>query len=302
VEHTTIAPEVAAALAAGGPVVALESTIITHGLPRPDNLALARDLEAAVRAAGALPATIAVLDGQVRIGLGAADLPRLARADVAKLSVRDLAPAVASGRSGGTTVAATAHLAHRAGIRVFATGGLGGVHGAGLDGSQWDVSADLEALARAPIAVVCAGMKSILDIPATLERLETLGVAVVGYGTDEVPGFYLRTTGLPCPWRVDSPDEAAAILEANAALGVSSAVLFLNPVPRADALDPAAHEAALAGALAAAAGAGVIGAELTPFLLAHLQQATGGAALGANIALARSNVEVAARIAVALTA
>ena len=293
--------EVAAALASGQPVVALESTIISHGLPRPDNLELARGLEAAVRDAGAVPATIAVLDGAVRIGLAPDDLERLAgAADLAKLSVRDIAPAVALGRSGGTTVSATAHLAHRAGIRVFATGGIGGVHRAERDSRQWDVSADLETLARTPIAVVCSGTKSILDVPATAEVLETLGVTVLGHRVTEFPGFYLRRTDVRVDWPVDSPEQIARVLRARAALAVPGGVLVLNPVPDEFALEPAAHDAALADALTAAQAAGVHGAATTPFLLAHLQAATGGSALAANKALARSNADLAARIAVAL--
>jgi pseudouridine-5'-phosphate glycosidase len=302
VEHITLSVEVAAALASGQPVVALESTIISHGLPRPDNLELARALEAMVRDAGAVPATIAVLDGVVRIGLAPDDLERLAAdPDIGKLSVRDLAPAIAAGISGATTVAATAHLAARAGIEVFATGGLGGVHPAPRPaGAQWDVSADLDTLARTPIAVVCSGVKSLLDVPATLERLETLGVAVVGYGTDDFPGFYVRRTGLRAPWRVDSPAQAAALLRARTALGVPAAVIVANPVPGPAELDPTLHDAALHQALTAADTEGVRGPDLTPFLLAALASATDGAAVAANVALAESNAELAARIAVEL--
>ncbi|HEX3826634.1 MAG TPA: pseudouridine-5'-phosphate glycosidase [Sporichthyaceae bacterium] len=301
-EHITLSVEVAAALASGQPVVALESTIISHGLPRPDNLELARALEAMVRDAGAVPATIAVLDGVVRIGLAPDDLERLAAdPDIGKLSVRDLAPAIAAGISGATTVAATAHLAARAGIEVFATGGLGGVHPAPRPaGAQWDVSADLDTLARTPIAVVCSGVKSLLDVPATLERLETLGVAVVGYGTDDFPGFYVRRTGLRAPWRVDSPAQAAALLRARTALGVPAAVIVANPVPGPAELDPTLHDAALHQALTAADTEGVRGPDLTPFLLAALASATDGAAVAANVALAESNAELAARIAVEL--
>jgi pseudouridine-5'-phosphate glycosidase len=301
-EHTVLSAEVAAALASGDPAVALESTIISHGLPRPRNLELALALEEIVRSVGAVPATVAVLDGTVRIGLDAADLDRLATdPDVRKLSVRDLAPAVAARFSGATTVAATAHLAARAGIAVFATGGLGGVHPAPRPGgSQWDVSADLDTLARTPIAVVCSGVKSLLDVPATLERLETLGVLVVGYRTDEFPGFYVRSTGLRTAWRVDSPARAAALLRARTALGVPGAVIVANPVPGPAELDPTRHAAALRQALTAADTEGVRGPDLTPFLLAALATATGGATVASNVALAKANAELAARIAVAL--
>ena len=296
----SVDPQVAAALADGRPVVALESTVISHGLPRPDNLRLARDLEAIVRAEGAVPATIAVLDGVARIGLDESALVALATQDVAKLSVRDLAPAIAAGRSGATTVSATAHLAAAAGIEVFATGGLGGVHRDAA--TDWDVSADLETLARTPIAVVCSGVKSLLDIPATCQRLETLGVAVLGYRTDAFPGFYLTDSGQPLDWRVEDPTQAAAVLRARQALMIPSAVIVANPVPAEAALDPAAHDAALATALAEARAAGVRGQALTPFLLARMQAATGGAALVSNAALLRANAALAARIAVALAA
>jgi pseudouridine-5'-phosphate glycosidase len=230
------------------------------------------------------------------------DLDRLAGAeDVAKLSVRDLAPAVALRLSGGTTVSATAHLAHRAGIRVFATGGIGGVHRADNDSRQWDVSADLETLARTPIAVVCSGTKSILDIPATAEVLETLGITVLGHQVAEFPGFYLRRTDVRVDWSVDSPEQIARVLRTRADLAVPGGVLVLNPVPDEFALEPATHDAALADALAAALAAGIRGAATTPFLLARLRTATGGSALAANKALARSNADLAARIAVALS-
>lgn len=294
----SVNPEVAAALADSRAVVALESTVISHGLPRPDNLRLARELEAIVRAEGAVPATIAVLDGVARIGLDESGLVKLATQDVAKLSVRDLAPAIAAGRSGATTVSATAHLAAAAGIEVFATGGLGGVHRDAA--SDWDVSADLETLARTPIAVVCSGVKSLLDVPATCQRLETLGVAVLGYRTDAFPGFYLVDSGQRLDWRVEDAAQAAAVLRARAALVIPSAVIVANPVPPEAALDPATHDAALNDALDAAREGNVRGQALTPFLLARMQAATGGAALAANVALLRSNAALAARIAVAL--
>ncbi|MGQ0843589.1 MAG: pseudouridine-5'-phosphate glycosidase [Sporichthyaceae bacterium] len=291
--------EVAEALAGGRAVVALESTVVSHGLPRPDNLVLARDLEAIVRAEGAVPATVAVLDGVARIGLDSEALEALAtREDVAKLSVRDLAPAVALGRTGATTVSATAHLAAAAGIELFATGGLGGVHRDAA--ADWDVSADLETLARTPIAIVCSGVKSLLDVPATCQRLETLGVAVLGYRTDRFPGFYLADSGQPVDWRVENPAQAAAVLRARRALLVPSATILANPVPPEAALDPAEHDAALTAALTAAREGGVRGQRLTPFLLARMQAVTGGSALAANVALLRSNARLAARIAVAL--
>jgi pseudouridine-5'-phosphate glycosidase len=290
-----VAGEVADALAAGRPVVALESTIIAHGLPRPRNLEVAELLEATVREGGAVPATIAVLDGVPAVGLDRGALRRLAGEEVAKLSVRDLPLAAARGESGATTVAATAFLADRAGIRVFATGGLGGVH----RGGGFDESADLATLAQTPIAVVAAGVKSILDVEATLERLETLGVAVVGYRTSRFPGFYVADSGFDVDWRVDSPAEVAAAMAAADALGLRSALLVANPIPVADELDRGVHDRALAEGLRAAEEAGVRGKPVTPFLLAHMREATGGASLEANIAAVRANVALAAEIACA---
>jgi len=291
-----VAPEVAEALAAGGPVVALESTIIAHGLPRPDNARIARELEDAVRAAGAVPATIALLDGTVRVGLDDAALDAIAtRDDIAKCSARDLPLAAARGASGATTVAATAHLAAQVGIRLFATGGLGGVHREARE--TWDESADLVALSRTDICVVCAGVKSILDVAATLERLETLGVGVAGYGTDRFAGFYLADSGHPVPWRLDSPEEVAAALRARAELGIDGALVIANPLD--EQLDPALHERVLTEALAAAAREGVRGRDVTPFLLARFHGETGGESLRANVRLVLRNAELAARIAVA---
>jgi pseudouridine-5'-phosphate glycosidase len=297
-----IAPEVAEALAGGRPVVALESAIVSHGLPRPRNLEVAREVEAAVRDGGALPATIAVVAGEARVGLDDDALNEVAeRDDVVKCGVRDLAPAMARGGYGGTTVAATAHLAARAGIRVFATGGLGGVHRGARD--SWDESADLETLARTDIVVVCAGVKSILDVGATLERLETLNVTVLGYGTDRFPGFYLSDSGHPAPWRVDSAAEVAAVLRARAELGTEwSAVVIANPLPSDEQLDPALHDRVLAEGMAAAEAAGVAGKEVTPFLLDHLARETGGASLEANARLVVRNARLAAEIASELTA
>ncbi|MFG2822206.1 pseudouridine-5'-phosphate glycosidase [Kitasatospora sp. NPDC048365] len=293
-----ISEEVRDALAGGRPVVALESTIIAHGLPRPRNLAVAEELEALVRAGGAVPATVAVLDGVPRIGLGKAELERIAAEDgLRKLGHRDLALAVAAGASGATTVSGTAFLAARAGIRVFATGGLGGVHRGWV--TTMDESADLGLLARTRITVVCAGVKSILDVPATLERLETLGVAVAGHRTDQFPGFYLTRSGRPVDWTVDGPAEVAAAMWAQDALGgLDSALIVANPVDEAEQLDPALHDRVLADGLAAAERAGVSGQAATPFLLAYLTEHTAGASLEANLAAVRGNVRLAARIAV----
>jgi len=294
----TLRPDVAAALARGGAVVALESTIISHGLPRPDNLAVARRIEQVVRDEGAVPATVAVVGGRVCLGLDDEQLSAVAtRDDVVKVSVRDLATLVARSGYGATTVASTSHLAHLAGIRVFATGGLGGVH---REAHQtWDESADLTTLGRTPVTVVCAGVKSILDVPATLERLETLNVGVVGYGTHAFPGFYLTDSGHPVEFRVDSPEEVAAIMRARAALHVDAALVVANPLPSADALDVARHDAVLADGLAAAEAAGVSGKDVTPFLLDHFHLATEGASLEANVTIILRNAALAARIAVA---
>jgi pseudouridine-5'-phosphate glycosidase len=297
-----LAPEVAEALAAGGPVVALESTIITHGLPRPRNLEIARQVEAEVRAGGALPATIAMVAGEARVGLGDEELAAVAeREDVLKCGVRDLAPLAARSGWGGTTVAATAHLAARAGIRVFATGGLGGVHRGARE--TWDESADLTTLASTGIVVVCAGVKSILDVGATLERLETLSVAVLGYGTDSFPGFYLSDSGHPVAWRVNSPAEVAAVTAARTEFGTDGrAVVVANPLPPDEQLDPALHHRVLAEGFAAAERAGISGKDVTPFLLDFLSRETGGESLAANVRLVVRNAALAARIAVELAA
>ncbi|MBK9036310.1 MAG: pseudouridine-5'-phosphate glycosidase [Myxococcales bacterium] len=293
-----LAPAVADALAAGAPVVALESTIIAHGLPYPANLEVAHELEAAVAAGGATAATIAIVDGVARIGLPADDLARLAAdgARFAKAGATDLAVHLARGTSAATTVSATALLAARAGIAVFATGGIGGVH----RGDAGDVSHDLTALARTPIAVISAGAKAILDLPRTLELLETLGVLVIGYGTDELPGFYVRGTGLRLDHRVDDAATLAAICRARwAGLG-QGGVLVANPIPAEAALDAAAIDAVITDAIADAARAGAIGKRLTPYLLGRIATVTGGAAVRANRALARANAEVGAALAVAL--
>ncbi|WP_405711552.1 MULTISPECIES: pseudouridine-5'-phosphate glycosidase [unclassified Streptomyces] len=291
-----LSAEVRAALAAHHPVVALESTIIAHGLPRPRNLRVAEELEGLVRSAGAVPATIAVLDGRARVGLDKAQLERVATDPaMRKLGHRDLAPALATGASGATTVSATAFLAARTGLRVFATGGLGGVH------REWtrtqDESADLRLLARTGITVVCAGVKSILDVPATLQRLETLGVTVLGYGTDRFPGFYLTSSGEPVDWTVRTPEEVADVMRAQDVLGgLGSALVVANPVSEADQLDPALHDRVLAEALAECREQGIAGQAVTPFLLDRLMRGTGGASLEANLAAVRANVALAARI------
>jgi pseudouridine-5'-phosphate glycosidase len=290
--------EVADALAAHRPVVALESTIISHGLPRPDNLRVAREFEAEVRDAGAVPATIAVVDGEPHIGLSDAALEAVAtREDVDKCGVRDLAVVCARGGMGATTVAATAHLAARAGIGVFATGGLGGVHREARE--SWDESADLGWLARTEIVVVCAGVKSILDVGATLERLETLNVTLLGYGTDAFPGFYLADSGFPVPWRVEAPEEVAAIMAARAAVGHDGAIVVANPLAESDQLAPELHDRVLSAGLAAAAAGGVRGKDATPFLLDFFHRETAGASLAVNVRLVRRNAALAARIAAA---
>ncbi|MGA3217862.1 MAG: pseudouridine-5'-phosphate glycosidase [Acidimicrobiales bacterium] len=293
-----LSPEVAQALRQGEPLVALESTIIAHGLPRPRNLEVARELEAVVRQEGACPATVAVLDGAPRIGLGPDDLARVAEdPSLRKLGARDLPVALAQGASGATTVSATAWLAAAAGIRVFATGGLGGVHRGFAE--TFDESADLGVLSHTRVTVVSAGVKSILDVPATLERLESLSVTVVGFGTATFPGFYLHSSGRPLDWTVHTPAEVARIMHHQDALGAESALLVANPVPEAEQLDPELHDRALAEALAGAEREGVTGQRLTPYLLAALVRATDGAALEANLAAVRGNVRLGARIAVA---
>lgn len=297
-----IDPEVAAALAAGGPVVALESTIISHGLPRPDNLRVAREIEDAVRAGGAVPATIAIVDGAARIGLDDAALQRVAGdPDVTKVSVRDIATVAARGGVGATTVASTAHLAARAGIGVFATGGLGGVHRGARD--TWDESADLTTLSRTPVLVVCAGVKSILDVGATLERLETLNVGVLGYRTERFPGFYRADSGHPLDWRVDSPGEVAAVLRERVALGTDVYGLVLaNPIAVEHELDADLHDRVLAAGLAAADAGGIQGKAVTPFLLDFFYRETHGASLSANVALVLSNAHLAAEVAAEVAA
>jgi pseudouridine-5'-phosphate glycosidase len=294
-----VLPEVAAALADGRPVVALESTIISHGLPRPDNIRIAREIEQAVRGEGAVPATVAIVAGQARIGLDDQALRAIAeRDDVVKVSPRDLAVVAARGGYGATTVASTAHLAAAAGIRVFATGGLGGVH----RGAQatYDESADLSTLARVPTTVVCAGVKSILDVPATLERLESYGIGLVGFGTDRFPGFYLTDSGFGLEHRVDSAAEVAAVMLAREALGTDgTALVVANPVPVEDQLDPALHDRVLTEALAGAAAEGIHGKDVTPYLLARFHHDTQGQSLRVNTTIILRNAALAARIALA---
>jgi pseudouridine-5'-phosphate glycosidase len=298
----TIAPHISAALHFGRPVVALESTLISHGLPYPHNLEVAQALEQEVRAAGAVPATIGVVGGVPTVGLDERALERFAAAEgVLKLSRRDVAYAVAQGRDGATTVSATMALAAAAGIAVFATGGIGGVH-RGAERS-WDISADLTELARTPVLVVCAGAKAILDLPATLEQLETLGVPVLGLATDELPAFYSRESGLPLPWRVEAPWHAAQVWRAGRAqdgMGFPGGLLLCVPPPPEVALPRAAVEAAIGRALERAAAAGVRGQAVTPFLLAVMAEETHGESMTTNIALLKQNARVAAQVAACL--
>jgi pseudouridine-5'-phosphate glycosidase len=297
-----IDPEVADALASGTPVVALESTLIAHGLPRGRNLDVARELESVVRAEGAIPATIAVVDGVARVGLDDAALEAMALGGgFTKAGVRDLAPVLASGGSAATTVASTSHLAARVGISLFATGGLGGVHREARE--SWDESADLTTLATTGVTIVCAGVKSILDVQATLERLETLNVTVLGYGTDRFPGFYLADSGFPVPWRVESPEEVAGVMRAQAGLGLGDrAIVVANPLPEEAQVDPELHNRVLVEALAAAASEGIRGGATTPFLLDRFHRETAGATLEANVTLVLANAALAARIARAAAA
>lgn len=299
--YLELSEEVRAARAQGRPVVALESTIIAHGFPYPENLDTALAVEEEVRRAGAVPATVAVLDGRLKVGLSRAELERVARgSDLPKASIRDLPVLCGLGRSAATTVAATAQVAEWAGIDVFVTGGIGGVHRAWQQ--SLDVSADLPVLARLSLVVVSAGAKTVLDVAATLEYLETHGVTVLGYRTDNFPGFYIPSTGLPVDARIDTPEEAAAVLRARRALGLPGAVLVANPIPPADALDPEQFNAWLARAEAEMASADVRGKAITPFLLARLHELSGGATVAANKALVLNNARLGAAIASALAA
>jgi pseudouridylate synthase len=297
----TIGEEVASALAERRPIVALESTIITHGLPYPENLMMARAVEDVVRARGATPATIALVDGVATVGLSDDVIERLANDRSAfKASSRDLSTVMVRGLSAGTTVSATMLLAERAGIRVFATGGVGGVH-RGAE-HTFDISADLVELGRTPTAVVCAGVKSILDIPKTLEFLETQRVPVIAFGTDEFPAFYTPHSGQKAGLRLDTPEDLARAIALHHRLGAGTGLLIANPIPPDDALDAAAMESTIRSAVAEADRLGIGGKELTPFLLAKINELTKGASLGANIALVKNNADLAARIAVALAA
>jgi pseudouridine-5'-phosphate glycosidase len=293
-----LTPEVRDALADGRPVVALESTIISHGLPRPENLRVATEVEDIVRSRGAVPATIAILDGHVHVGLGERLLDQVAnRDDVVKVSVRDIATLLARGASGATTVAATSHIASLAGIRVFATGGLGGVHRQARD--SWDESADLNTLAITPMTVVCSGVKSILDVGATLERLETLNVGILGFGTNRFPGFYLTDSGFHVDWSAHDVDEIADVMRAREALRIPAALVVANPLPESEQLDPDVHDHVLEEGLRLASARNVSGKDVTPFLLDHFHRATHGASLIVNEKIIVRNAELAARISVA---
>jgi pseudouridine-5'-phosphate glycosidase len=291
-----IAPEIRIALDLGAPIVALESTVITHGLPRPQNLKLARDMEKQVRTFGATPATIALLDGQIRIGLSDEELVRLADAvahTTLKVSHRDFATAVVKKANGGTTVAGTMFAANMVGIKVFATGGIGGVH----KESAFDISTDLRSLAEIPTVVICAGAKAILDLPATLEYLETMGVPVVGYQTDEFPAFYSRESGLNVSVRLDSAKEIAEFAQVHWNLGMKSGILVTNPIPETDAISNSEMEPIIAKASSEAIEQGIHGQKLTPFLLGRINELTKGKSLKANLALLLNNARLAAEIA-----
>ncbi len=294
-----IQPEVADALAENKPVVALESTVITHGLPYPDNVHTAVLMQTAVREGGAVPATIAIIQGQVHVGLADDELEylgRLAGTAVRKCSRRDIPLAIGNKEDGTTTVAGTMILAHRAGIRLFATGGIGGVH----RGHPFDISADLLELGQTPVTVVSSGAKSILDLPATREVLETHGVPIIGYGTETLPAFFARSSGLPVDIRLDTPEAVARVMQAHRAMGLQNGILVTVPVPEADACDPDMVEAAIAQATQEADRAGVHGPASTPWLLRRVVELTNGRSLQANVALLRNNGFVAARIAQAL--
>lgn len=296
-----IADEVRTALREGRGVVALESTIISHGLPSDSSARVAREIEAAVRESGAVPATIAIVGGQVRIGLDDNALDQIATdGSVVKSSIRDLGSVIVSGALGATTVASTAYLAHRAGIRVFATGGLGGVH-RGADKS-FDESADLPALAHTPVALVCAGVKSILDVPATLERLETLSVGLVGYRSEHFPGFYIQDSGYAVPWVAQSAAEIADTMAARDALGLQQALVVANPIPDGKEMARDLHDATLASGLKALRDNGIVGRDVTPFLLSYFHEHTHGVSLQANIDLVVNNARLAGDIAAALAA
>lgn len=295
-----VSEEVQDALATGGPIVALESTIIAHGLPRPDNLGAARSFEDQIRRAGAIPATVAVLDGVPTVGLSDEQVERIAMEDMAKASVRDLPIVIGKGLSGATTVASTASLASLAGVRVFATGGLGGVHRGAID--TFDESADLTVLASTPITVVSAGVKSILDISATLERLETLSVPVVGYRTDIFPAFWLSASEYSLDWRVDDASEVASIMKARDDLGYRHGIVVANPVPPEQQWNPETHDRMLEQALSSADKAGIRGKEVTPYVLSYIVEHSQGESLGVNLDLVSNNIAVASEIAKAWAA
>ncbi|RJP48617.1 MAG: pseudouridine-5'-phosphate glycosidase [Anaerolineaceae bacterium] len=292
--HIQLSPEISRALDIGAPIVALESTVITHGLPQPQNLQLARDMEKQVRDHGATPATIALLDGKIRIGLSDQELVQFSESDsTLKVSHRDFAAAIVKKANGGTTVAGTMFAANMAGIKVFATGGIGGVH----KESPFDISTDLRSLAEIPTIVVCAGAKAILDLPATLEVLETMGVPVVGYRTDEFPAFYSRESGLNVSARLDSPKEIADFAKAHWELGMKSGILVANPIPEAESIPTSGMEPIIAKASAEAVAQGIHGQALTPFLLSRIGELTKGKSLKANLALLLNNARLAAEIA-----
>ncbi len=294
-----VATDVRAAVEDGRPIVALESTIFTHGLPRPRNLQVALEAEQQLRDASVVPATIGVVDGVATVGLSSDQITRLSNdSSVTKISLRDLPVAAAKRLSGGTTVAATSFLAHRAGVRVFATGGLGGVHRGAS--ATFDESADLPVLSATPIVVVSAGVKSILDIPASLERLETLSITIVGHRTARFPGFYIADSGYEIEFSVEDAAEVAQLVRARDELGISTAIVVANPVPEESQLDPGEHDRVLAAALEAAATASIVGHDSTPFLLDHMQRATGGRSLEVNVAVYRNNVRLAGEIAASL--
>jgi pseudouridine-5'-phosphate glycosidase len=292
--NITLSPEIARALNFGTPVVALESTVITHGLPQPQNLELARDMEQQVRDNDAIPATVALLDGEIRIGLSDEELIRFSESEsTLKVSLRDFATAIVKKKNGGTTVAGTMFAAQLAGIKVFATGGIGGVH----KESAFDISTDLRALAEIPMIVVCAGAKAILDLPATLEYLETMGVPVIGYQTDEFPAFYSRESGLNVSARLDSPEEVAAFAQAHWKLGMRSAMLVTNPVPETESISKSEMEPMILKASAEAIEQGIHGQALTPFLLSRISELSEGKSLRTNLALLLNNARLAALIA-----
>jgi len=299
IDSLVIAPEIADAIAAGRAVVALESTIVTHGMPYPQNVGTARDVEAVVRAAGAVPATIAIIAGVIKVGLSADELEWLGTAkDVMKLSRADLPFAVSAKRHGSTTVAATMLVAHLAGIPVFATGGIGGVH-RGAE-TTFDISADLQELARTPVTVVCAGAKALLDVPKTLELLEMMGVPIVCYGTDDFPAFWSRTSGLPAPLRLDTPSAIADFVRAKSALGIESGTMIANPIPLADEISATEMAGYIEDAINDSVAAGITGKAVTPWLLDRIFKITNGKSLTANVALVKNNAQLASEIALAL--